>query len=119
MPRLFAVARSLYGPAMFNHGSRTRLRLEKLMGHWCRVQRTKYGPCTKKRARVCARILNESLAHGLEAPDRPARYAYVQQALKRAVNSEETHAALKATVVQPATPDLALPPILFREVPAA
>ena len=47
MPKLFLLSVRLFGPSMNSHRSRTRLRLEKLFGHYCKVQRQKYGPCTR------------------------------------------------------------------------
>ena len=119
MPRLFQLSVKLFGPSMNSHSSRTRLKLEKLFGHYCKVQRQKYGPCTRARARVCAGILQDAVSHGLSADTRPERHAFVTHALRTAVNDDRTSERMKATMVARPTPQLAMPPITFRAVPAA
>jgi hypothetical protein len=119
MPKLFLLSVRLFGPSMNSHRSRTRLRLEKLFGHYCKVQRQKYGPCTRARAKVCAGILQDAVSHGLSADSGPERHAFVTHALRTAVNDDRTAERMKDTMVARPTPQLAMPPITFREVPAA
>jgi hypothetical protein len=119
MPKMFQLCVRIFGPQINSHESLTRLRLEKLFGHYCKTQRSKYGPCTKARTHVCARVLLDAVQHGHEAPDRPRRYAYVTHALRTTVNDDSTHLAMKETVVAKPEPTMTMPPITFREVPAA
>lgn len=120
MPACFDAARRVFGPGMFNHQSKLRLRAEKLLGHYCRVQREKYGPCTRRRSLICQQIVADALnTAGRQAPDGPARIAYATQGLRRAVNDEATSERMKATVVKADLGVLKMPPITFREVPAA
>ena len=114
MPELFQASQRLFGNAMMNRQGRTRLRLEKLMGHWCRRMRERHGLCTQKRARLCRAILAESIAHGHKAPP-GQQHAYVTQALKTAVNDQGIHDRMKQTrVTSQPVGDLTLPPITFR-----
>ena len=107
-PDVFAALVDLFGPAMMNRSSRTRLRVERLIRHYSDVQRSKTGLCTRRRSRVCHDLILDAVRHGFSAPTKAERYAYVQQALKRLVNDEETHALMLATrpPVTQAAPDL-------------
>ena len=119
MPKLWRICRVLFGGGMANHNGLSRKRVEKLFGHYCKTQRSKYGPCTRRRAVMCSSILQQAVLHGHDAPSEPQKYAYVTQALKTAVNDDATCEAMKATVVKRPTADLSMPPVTFRQVPAA
>ncbi len=99
---------------MMNRQGRTRLRIERLLGHWCKVTREKHGLCTRRRSLICRDVLAEALdaAKGVSGPE---RYAIVQARLKAAANDDRLYDRLKATRVQakPQGP-MALPPITFR-----
>jgi hypothetical protein len=118
-PDVFAELVDLFGPAMMNRSSRTRLRIERLIRHYSDVQRSKAGLCTRRRSRVCHDLILDAVRHARTAPTKADRYAYITQALRRLVNDEETHALMLATrpPVTQAAPDLST----FRlpEVPAA
>ena len=118
MPKLFRLTQVLFGNAMMNHNGRTRLRIEKLFGHYCKVQRSKYGPCNTARMLRCSAILQDAVKHGTTATQPEQKYAYVTQALKQAVNDDATSEAMKHTMTRRPTPDLKMPPITFREVPS-
>lgn len=118
-PEHFAEAKRAFGPGMFNHSAALRLRIERLLGFYCRRQREAHGPCTGKRVKVCQRVTLEALRGSREGSTEGKRIAFAQAGLRRAINSDETHALLKATRIAPSTPDLRMPPITFKEVPAA
>ena len=118
LPRIFQTCVRVFGPQINAHHSKTRLRLEKMFGFYYATQRQKYGPCTKRRAELCERIVFDAVAAGFDAPDRPRRYAYVTHRLRTVVNDDSTCEAMKETVVAPAGRGLVMPPV-FREVPEA
>lgn len=116
MPRAFQIARATFGNGFYNHRSPLRVRVERLLGHYCRVQREKYGPCSSRRIPICHRIVEEALAQGAEGTTEGRRIAFAQWSLKNAVNDPDTHALLKPTVIRPATKDLRMPPITLTTV---
>lgn len=118
MPDVFRALRGLYGDGMMRHTGRTRVRIEKLLKHYCTVQRSRHGLCTRRRSLLCQRVVLDAIAHGRTAPSHGDRYAYVQQSLKAAVNDERTNELMKSTVVDRQAVALDVRD-LFREVPAA
>ena len=118
MPAVFGAARRVFGGAMFKHDSRPRARAEHLLGHYCRVQREKYGSCTRRRSTLCQGIVKLAFDHAASAPA-DQRYAYAQAALKRAATSDDTDALLKPTVIRKPSGPLRMPPITMREMPVA
>lgn len=124
MPNLFIRAQALFGRGMFNHASKSRLELERRMGHYCRVMRERHGPCTSQRMRLCVASLGDvlySARNDTELLDQRRAYAYAR--ITRLANDDDHHERVKVTRVGPATPGIRVPPIsmddIFEEAPDA
>lgn len=130
MPELFAAAQLIFGRPFYNHTSKSRQHGEKLLRHYCRVQRSKYGACTRKRSLICREIVLEALTFAATADGTGNRIARAWSSIRRAVNSEESHARLVPTIVQRGdvlldqeeegdVREYAIPVVRFKQVPLA
>lgn len=120
MPRLFLKAQALFGRSMYSHGGKSRLELEKRLGHYCRVMRERHGPCATPRLRLCATRLGEVLDSArADAPKPPDRRRYAYARITRLANDDDHHELMKATRVAPATVGIRVPPISLEDIPDA
>ena len=114
MPGLMRQLVNLFGPAMYNHAAPTRLRIEKLLGFYCRRTREAHGHCNRERIELCGQAVLAAIKHGEDANTDGECRAYVQQALKTAVNDPVLYENLKKTrqKVKPLM-ELRLPPVTW------
>ena len=112
MPNLFIRAQALFGRGMFNHASKSRLELERRMGHYCRVMRERHGPCSTNRMRLCVTELGRVLYEAKESTELlDQRRARAYARITWLANDDTHHERVKATRVGPAAPGIRVPPI--------
>lgn len=114
----FKLAKKIIGGAMFNHKGKQRLQVEKLLAFYCGRQREAHGQCTNERVRLCLGITRTALVDATHAPTKDKQMGYLLHGLRQAINSDDTHAKMKATRTSTAEPAVTMPP-LFKEVPEA
>ena len=98
MPKLFLKAQALFGRSMFAHTGKSRVELERRMGHYCRVMRERHGPCNTDRMRLCATALGGVLdwaRHDTEQMDK--RRAKAFGGITALANDDNHHEQMKAT----------------------
>lgn len=118
MPRMFLKAQALFGQSMYAHKGRSRIELEKRLGHVCRVTREKHGPCGTARIKACVTAFQGQLDRArTEAPDKQKRRSFAYAGITRLANDDDHHAQMKATRIADPTPGLRMPPITFEEMP--
>lgn len=100
MPRVFNALGRYFGGAFYSRTSRTRRMMVKLVSHYCRVQRQKYGPCNRKRMRVCAGVILDAVEQS-NYPGVRNRHAMFRTKLELITNADETHEAMLQTIPKP------------------
>jgi hypothetical protein len=111
LPQLFRLGQTLFGNAMMNTKSRTRMTMDQEVRHACGVWQEKYfcgSKCGPRQQEVCVDLLEKALAEVARPGDRleGSPIPLLIWKIRQTINSEWADAALKQ-VVATTTIDLA------------
>ena len=99
MPRLFEKGNTTFGAAWFNDRGRSRRGFEAQLDFACSVWREKYpGGCNKRRVKYCYQLMLAAMDATAHRPPEVPPQPWLITVVKRLVNAEEVHAAMKSTM---------------------